>query len=132
MLWANSQIWQGVFEASLLNQCVGQFTPVNVEDIWFSGMSSLQGMGVDVHGLADGLKGLVEAGLARAAGTAPAPPCELMLFCLQMIRALSFTLVQPVLQAPAQQCYPTFIHVLTLSCMSTVFTLLVVLTLPLN
>ena len=27
-------------------------------------------MGVDVHGLADGLKGLVEAGLARAAGTA--------------------------------------------------------------
>lgn len=28
----------------------------------------MQGLSVDVHGLADGLKGLVEAGLAKAAG----------------------------------------------------------------
>ena len=28
----------------------------------------MQGLRVDVHGLADGLKGLVEAGLAKAAG----------------------------------------------------------------
>ena len=41
---------------------------------------------------------------------------------------LIVTLVQPVLQAPAQQCSPTFIHVLTLSCTSTVVSLLVVLT----
>lgn len=37
----------------------------------------MQGVSVDVHGLADGLKGLVEAGLAKAAGepqSAPPPP----------------------------------------------------------
>lgn len=28
----------------------------------------VQGLSVDVHGLADGLKGLVEAGLVKAAG----------------------------------------------------------------
>ncbi len=32
-----------------------------------------QGVGVDVHGVADGLKALVEAGLAKAAGLLPYP-----------------------------------------------------------
>ena len=32
-----------------------------------------QGLGVDVHGLADGLKALVEAGLTKAAGLLPYP-----------------------------------------------------------
>ena len=34
-------------------------------------MVMVQGLSMDVHGLADGLKGLVEAGLAKAAGQQP-------------------------------------------------------------
>ncbi len=36
-----------------------------------------QGLGVDVHGLADGLKALVEAGLTKAAGLLPYPTSPL-------------------------------------------------------
>lgn len=35
----------------------------------------IQGLSVDVHGLADGLKGLVEAGLAKAAGQCKTAQC---------------------------------------------------------
>ena len=38
----------------------------------------MQGLSVDVHGLADGLKGLVEAGLAKAAGAYDSTQCPYM------------------------------------------------------
>ena len=69
-----------------------------------------QGLGVDVHGVADGLKALVEAGLTKAAGLLPYPEsslgtvaaCSQHLWVYCVLRTAHCRLLCSPLQLPIQ------------------------------